>query len=161
MNYLALLVTTNLVLSDCSQYKSLCMKSLYQSHAIIDLKYHQFPVKCYGMKPKVRMKSKIPLVLAMSFIFSMPTTHEKVKLKMSFISHIQLMVSRRICKSILNILCISILNNLKLFRYKKLSFTSKNSAVIHGFAGFFETQLYDKVWLSIKPQTHTPDMRSW
>jgi len=45
--------------------------------------------------------------------------------------------------------------------FKKVSFVSKNHAVLHGFAGFFETQLYDKVWLSIKPDTHTPNMRSW
>lgn len=45
--------------------------------------------------------------------------------------------------------------------YKQLTFISKNSGVLHGFAGFFETQLYDKVWLSIKPDTHTPNMRSW
>lgn len=45
--------------------------------------------------------------------------------------------------------------------FAKLSFVSKNNAMLHGFAGFFETQLYDKVWLSIKPGTHTPTMRSW
>jgi protein arginine N-methyltransferase 5 len=45
--------------------------------------------------------------------------------------------------------------------YEKLSFELKHTSLIHGFAGFFETQLYDKVWLSIKPSTHTVDMRSW
>lgn len=45
--------------------------------------------------------------------------------------------------------------------FKKITYISKNSALIHGFAGFFETQLYDKVWLSTKPDTHTPGMMSW
>lgn len=45
--------------------------------------------------------------------------------------------------------------------FNKMTFVSKNNALLHGFAGFFETQLYSKVWLSIKPDTHTPEMRSW
>jgi type II protein arginine methyltransferase len=45
--------------------------------------------------------------------------------------------------------------------YEKLTFISKNNSILHGFAGFFETQLYGKVWLSINPNTHTKDMRSW
>jgi len=45
--------------------------------------------------------------------------------------------------------------------YQKTSFISKNNSMIHGFAGFFETELYHGVWLSINPNTQTKDMRSW
>jgi type II protein arginine methyltransferase len=33
--------------------------------------------------------------------------------------------------------------------------------VCHGFAGYFDAQLYGDVTLSIHPPTHTPDMFSW
>lgn len=32
---------------------------------------------------------------------------------------------------------------------------------IHGFAGYFEAQLYQDVRCSIEPRTHTLKMRSW
>jgi protein arginine N-methyltransferase 5 len=35
------------------------------------------------------------------------------------------------------------------------------SAVLHGFAGYFEAELYDGVMLSTRPLTHTPHMLSW
>lgn len=35
------------------------------------------------------------------------------------------------------------------------------SALCHGLAGYFDTQLYGDVYLSINPDTHTPDMFSW
>lgn len=34
-------------------------------------------------------------------------------------------------------------------------------AVCHGFAGYFDAQLYKDVHLSIHPPTHTPNMFSW
>ena len=44
-----------------------------------------------------------------------------------------------------------------------LSFTSTLPAgtVCHGFAGYFDAQLYADVHLSIHPETHTPSMASW
>lgn len=33
--------------------------------------------------------------------------------------------------------------------------------VLHGFAGYFESVLYGDVLLSIRPETHTPNMFSW
>lgn len=33
-------------------------------------------------------------------------------------------------------------------RYEELTFTCPEAAVLHGFVGYFETQLYDDVWLS-------------
>lgn len=32
---------------------------------------------------------------------------------------------------------------------------------MHGFAGYFETVLFDDVTLSTHPETHTPGMFSW
>ncbi|GFO27083.1 protein arginine N-methyltransferase 5 [Plakobranchus ocellatus] len=46
-------------------------------------------------------------------------------------------------------------------RYETLEFTSSEAAVVHGFAGYFDTQLYKDVMLSIVPDTHSPGMFSW
>lgn len=48
-------------------------------------------------------------------------------------------------------------------RYIKLRFerAGQPAAVCHGFAGYFDAQLYGDVHLSIHPPTHTPDMFSW
>jgi len=46
-------------------------------------------------------------------------------------------------------------------RYKKFQFKASESAMIHGFAGYFDSLLYDDVHLSILPKTHTPKMFSW
>eukprot|EP00172_Hildenbrandia_rubra_P003545 Plantae.Rhodophyta-Hildenbrandia_rubra.ctg5823.p1 GENE.Plantae.Rhodophyta-Hildenbrandia_rubra.ctg5823~~Plantae.Rhodophyta-Hildenbrandia_rubra.ctg5823.p1 ORF type:complete len:676 (+),score=92.43 Plantae.Rhodophyta-Hildenbrandia_rubra.ctg5823:201-2228(+) len=46
-------------------------------------------------------------------------------------------------------------------RYAKLSFTMDESNICHGFAGYFETTLFDDVTLSIKPDTHSEGMFSW
>eukprot|EP01114_Cavostelium_apophysatum_P020862 TRINITY_DN7112_c0_g1_i1.p1 TRINITY_DN7112_c0_g1~~TRINITY_DN7112_c0_g1_i1.p1 ORF type:complete len:622 (+),score=146.02 TRINITY_DN7112_c0_g1_i1:52-1917(+) len=46
-------------------------------------------------------------------------------------------------------------------RYKKFVFHTKESATMHGFAGYFETKLFEDVYLSINPATHTPTMYSW
>ncbi|RUS81094.1 hypothetical protein EGW08_011134 [Elysia chlorotica] len=46
-------------------------------------------------------------------------------------------------------------------RFKSLEFKSSEAAVVHGFAGYFDTQLYKDVMLSIVPETHSPCMFSW
>uniref|UniRef100_UPI00358FBAD8 protein arginine N-methyltransferase 5 isoform X2 n=1 Tax=Myxine glutinosa TaxID=7769 RepID=UPI00358FBAD8 len=46
-------------------------------------------------------------------------------------------------------------------RYKVLNFTSTMDGVLHGFAGYFETELYAGVTLSIHPTRHSPGMFSW
>ncbi|WCJ30569.1 Protein arginine N-methyltransferase 5 [Euphorbia peplus] len=49
-------------------------------------------------------------------------------------------------------------------RYKKLQFEIANdtgSAMVHGFAGYFDAELYKDVHLSIEPSTATPNMFSW
>ncbi|XP_065849543.1 protein arginine N-methyltransferase 1.5 [Euphorbia lathyris] len=49
-------------------------------------------------------------------------------------------------------------------RYKKLKFELANdtgSAMVHGFAGYFDAELYKDVHLSIEPSTATPKMFSW
>lgn len=46
-------------------------------------------------------------------------------------------------------------------RFGRLRFKATQNCVLTGFAGFFETVLYDDVILSINPQTHSDDMVSW
>lgn len=46
-------------------------------------------------------------------------------------------------------------------RYKILKFSPQVDTVIHGFAGYFESTLYDDVKLSINPETHSNGMVSW
>ncbi|KAL1207139.1 Protein arginine N-methyltransferase 1.5 [Cardamine amara subsp. amara] len=49
-------------------------------------------------------------------------------------------------------------------RYKNLRFnlpSDTGSALVHGFAGYFETVLYGDVHLSIEPTTATPNMFGW
>ncbi|KAJ8472242.1 hypothetical protein OPV22_026585 [Ensete ventricosum] len=49
-------------------------------------------------------------------------------------------------------------------RYKKLCFEiplDSGSAVVHGFAGYFDATLYKDVHLGIEPSTATPNMFSW
>eukprot|EP01125_Pyxidicula_operculata_P019865 TRINITY_DN7223_c0_g1_i1.p1 TRINITY_DN7223_c0_g1~~TRINITY_DN7223_c0_g1_i1.p1 ORF type:complete len:620 (-),score=124.58 TRINITY_DN7223_c0_g1_i1:101-1960(-) len=46
-------------------------------------------------------------------------------------------------------------------RYKRLKFKSSQSALIHGFAGYFDSKLYGSVYLSILPSTATQQMFSW
>ncbi|UYV74344.1 PRMT5 [Cordylochernes scorpioides] len=46
-------------------------------------------------------------------------------------------------------------------RYKSAQFTASFKCTIHGFAGYFDTQLYKDVQLSILPSTHSPGMFSW
>jgi protein arginine N-methyltransferase 5 len=37
-------------------------------------------------------------------------------------------------------------------RFKSLEYHVENTAVLHGFAGYFDTQLYKDVYLSMYPQ---------
>ncbi|XP_052284761.1 protein arginine N-methyltransferase 5-like isoform X2 [Dreissena polymorpha] len=46
-------------------------------------------------------------------------------------------------------------------RFKSLEYHVENTAVLHGFAGYFDTMLYKDVYLSILPETHSPGMFSW
>ena len=46
-------------------------------------------------------------------------------------------------------------------RRRTLRFTVDRNATIHGFAGYFDAQLYKEVYISILPKTHSPDMFSW
>ncbi|VDM17264.1 unnamed protein product [Hydatigera taeniaeformis] len=46
-------------------------------------------------------------------------------------------------------------------RYCCLTFVPREDAIVHGFAGYFEAVLYDKIMLSIHPQRHSPNMFSW
>ncbi|KAL0726587.1 hypothetical protein Bca4012_022680 [Brassica carinata] len=49
-------------------------------------------------------------------------------------------------------------------RYKKLRFnlpSDAGSALVHGFAGYFDSVLYKDVHLGIEPTTATPNMFSW
>ncbi|XP_019415724.1 PREDICTED: protein arginine N-methyltransferase 1.5-like [Lupinus angustifolius] len=49
-------------------------------------------------------------------------------------------------------------------RYKKMHFVIPNdtgSAMVHGFAGYFDATLYKDVHLGIEPSTATPNMFSW
>lgn len=46
-------------------------------------------------------------------------------------------------------------------RYEEMVFTALESAVVHGFAGYFDAVLFDDVTLSINPSTHSDGMFSW
>jgi len=46
-------------------------------------------------------------------------------------------------------------------RYEVRRFPIEMDAIVHGFAGYFETVLYKDVMLSINPATHSPGMFSW
>lgn len=46
-------------------------------------------------------------------------------------------------------------------RYTELTWQVQVGTVLHGFAGYFETQLYRDVTLSIRPETHSPGLFSW
>jgi len=46
-------------------------------------------------------------------------------------------------------------------RYTQRKFRIGASAVLHGFAGFFDAELYGDVHISIYPPTCTPEMFSW
>ncbi|EME29144.1 protein arginine N-methyltransferase 5 isoform 1 [Galdieria sulphuraria] len=47
------------------------------------------------------------------------------------------------------------------FRYRRLSFEVNGPIMLHGFAGFFEAQLYDTIYISTHPRTLSHGMLSW
>jgi protein arginine N-methyltransferase 5 len=44
---------------------------------------------------------------------------------------------------------------------QKMLFTLETSSPVHGFIGYFESELFGSISLSILPSTHTPEMCSW
>ncbi len=46
-------------------------------------------------------------------------------------------------------------------RYAAVDFIAAQDAVLHGIAGYFESQLFDDVLMSIHPATHSEGMFSW
>lgn len=46
-------------------------------------------------------------------------------------------------------------------RFKKLEFNSEIDCLVHGFSGYFTSELYKGIELSIHPDTHTKGMISW
>lgn len=46
-------------------------------------------------------------------------------------------------------------------RFEEIEFRAKESAVVHGLAGYFEAVLFGDVTLSINPATHSEGMFSW
>ncbi|SBT79544.1 protein arginine N-methyltransferase 5, putative [Plasmodium malariae] len=46
-------------------------------------------------------------------------------------------------------------------RYKNINFKIKLDSYLHGFLCYFKSQLYDDVYISIEPITHTKNMHSW
>ena len=46
-------------------------------------------------------------------------------------------------------------------RSAELSYDIPCDSILHGFAGYFYCQLYDDVFISIVPETHSPGMFSW
>lgn len=46
-------------------------------------------------------------------------------------------------------------------RHATLTFEITQDAVVHGFAGYFDSTLYEEVKMSTHPERHSPDMFSW
>lgn len=46
-------------------------------------------------------------------------------------------------------------------RFGRLRFKAVQNCLLTGFVGYFETALYDNIYLSINPSTHSADMVSW
>ncbi|CAG8485867.1 5065_t:CDS:10 [Cetraspora pellucida] len=53
------------------------------------------------------------------------------------------------------------INNYHNTRYSKVTFNIRESGILHGIAGYFESILYKDIILSIHPDTHSVDMFSW
>ncbi|CAG8818682.1 24878_t:CDS:2, partial [Gigaspora rosea] len=53
------------------------------------------------------------------------------------------------------------INNYHNTRYSKVTFNIRESGILHGIAGYFESILYKDIMLSIHPATHSIDMLSW
>lgn len=52
-------------------------------------------------------------------------------------------------------------DKLKNSRYIEMKFNISEESLLHGFAGYFECQLYKDIDISILPKTHSPGMFSW
>lgn len=48
-----------------------------------------------------------------------------------------------------------------IFRYTSVVFQATQGATVHGFAGYFESQLYGEHYISINPSTFSEGMFSW
>jgi len=46
-------------------------------------------------------------------------------------------------------------------RYEEISFTAELDALVHGFAGYFQCELYEGLNVSINPDTYSEGMFSW
>jgi type II protein arginine methyltransferase len=46
-------------------------------------------------------------------------------------------------------------------RHDVLNFKAKLDSVLHGFAGYFTSKLYNEIKISIHPNSHTQGMASW
>ncbi|GAW81647.1 protein arginine N-methyltransferase 5 [Plasmodium gonderi] len=46
-------------------------------------------------------------------------------------------------------------------RYKRINFIINMNSYLHGFLCYFKSHLYDDVYLSIEPNTHTNNLHSW
>lgn len=52
--------------------------------------------------------------------------------------------------------------NQSLKKFTQQTFIVKDEQTeIHGFAGYFTAELYQKIFYSIEPSVHTPTMHSW
>ncbi|CRG93966.1 protein arginine N-methyltransferase 5, putative [Plasmodium gallinaceum] len=46
-------------------------------------------------------------------------------------------------------------------RYKNINFKIKTDSYLHGFLCYFKSQLYDDIYISIEPGSHTSNLHSW
>lgn len=46
-------------------------------------------------------------------------------------------------------------------RYAEIEFTSEVESLVHGFAGYFDCELYDGLSVSINPDSYSEGMFSW
>ncbi|CRH00750.1 protein arginine N-methyltransferase 5, putative [Plasmodium relictum] len=46
-------------------------------------------------------------------------------------------------------------------RYKNINFKIKMDSYLHGFLCYFKSQLYDDIYISIEPDSHTINLHSW
>eukprot|EP01147_Barroeca_monosierra_P005185 gene5185-7029_t len=46
-------------------------------------------------------------------------------------------------------------------RFRVVEMIAEQDGLLHGFAGFFDSHLFGDIFISIHPDSHTPDMFSW
>lgn len=46
-------------------------------------------------------------------------------------------------------------------RFGTVEFTAQLDCLMHGIAGYFESRLFDNIYMSIHPDTHSEGMFSW